>query len=86
MEKYEYSDLTYAICEVFEDFLDERNITIDSLDRQEYVKENGEEFTARIFGDDWDELCAGVEFILMAGIAAIKSEDVVENEDENDGK
>lgn len=50
------------LCEIFEDFLDARDISINSSERDEYVKECGEEYTARIFGADWDELCSNVEY------------------------
>lgn len=51
------------ICEEFEDFLDERDITIPNGDR------TGDETEARIYTDDWDDICYRVKRILDSYIS-----------------
>ena len=55
------TETSIAIAEAFEDFLDDRDITITNPDRAD----NPEEGQARIYGSDWDELKERIDRILQ---------------------
>ena len=60
ISKYELPEFVGQLIDIFEDFLEERNVVLENSEREE------DEDAAIIYGTDYGELQSAIEFMLDA--------------------